>query len=68
MASYSSPALTTVKQPKYEMGECSARTIIRRIEDDQPSKNYRPSINILNTGIVERESVSFPGSQLKEHP
>jgi DNA-binding LacI/PurR family transcriptional regulator len=45
MASLCIPALTTVKQPKYEMGEYSARKLLKRIELVFTAKTAAPKKN-----------------------
>jgi DNA-binding LacI/PurR family transcriptional regulator len=42
MASLCIPALTTVRQPKYEMGEYSARKLLKRIESVFTAKTAEP--------------------------
>jgi DNA-binding LacI/PurR family transcriptional regulator len=59
IAALCTPALTTVRQPKYEMGKCSVQALLNRIETRKSDKNPEPNIAIFNTEIIERNSVSF---------
>jgi DNA-binding LacI/PurR family transcriptional regulator len=61
IASLCTPALTTVRQPKYEMGSCSVRYLLDRIETRGTEKRSEPNVVIFNTEIVERDSVSVCG-------
>jgi DNA-binding LacI/PurR family transcriptional regulator len=58
IASLCTPALTTVRQPKYEMGKCSVQSLLNRIEARKTEKNPEPNVTIFNTEIIERNSVS----------
>lgn len=66
MASLMTPALTTVKQPKYEMGQCSVNILIDLIENNKSKKDYEPSVQLIKTQIIERQSVGIPLSHAKE--
>jgi DNA-binding LacI/PurR family transcriptional regulator len=67
MASLCIPALTTLRQPKYEMGEYSARTLIGRIESGLTTRTSVTSsvqetgctVRVLKTELVVRDSVSL---------
>jgi DNA-binding LacI/PurR family transcriptional regulator len=59
IASLCTPALTTVRQPKYEMGKCSVQHLLDRIENRKTEKNPEPNVTTFNTEIIERNSVSF---------
>jgi DNA-binding LacI/PurR family transcriptional regulator len=61
MASLCTPALTTIRQPKYEMGECSAQRLFRRIKSSLskgPADDGEPNVTILKTELIMRDSVS----------
>jgi DNA-binding LacI/PurR family transcriptional regulator len=58
IASLCTPTLTTVRQPKYEMGKCSVQYLLNRIETRKNKKNPEPNIAIFNTEIIERNSVT----------
>jgi len=53
-ANYTNPRLTTVMQPRWEMGTTAAQLLIERITD---KRTRLPRNIILPTKIVERESV-----------
>lgn len=53
LASYSSPPLTTIQQPKYEMGQLAAQILIDRIGTKKKSQVQR---HLLSTHLVARES------------
>lgn len=53
MAEYTIPALTTINQPAFEMGETAARLIIERIQN----QNEDPQQVTLPINLVERKSV-----------
>jgi LacI family transcriptional regulator len=56
LTSYIIPELSTVAQPIREMGELAARQILRSISD----RDARPETFILNTSLIERQSVARP--------
>lgn len=58
-AAYSSPALTTVRQPLIEMGELAARTLLDRIEG---RAKYMPEITI-QAELVVRKSTAPPSTR-----
>ncbi|MBD3306929.1 LacI family DNA-binding transcriptional regulator [candidate division KSB3 bacterium] len=56
MANYSTPSLTTICQPKYELGQNAAEILLRRIQgDDLPRQKLK-----LTTELVIRESTTAP--------
>jgi len=58
MASYSTPSLTTVRQPKYELGQKAVKILLRRVRGDKS-----PSVQLtLATELVVRESTVPPPS------
>jgi DNA-binding LacI/PurR family transcriptional regulator len=59
MASLCTPTLTTVSQPKYEMGKCSVQCLLQRIDDRQAEGKLKPKVTTFNTEIIVRDSVSF---------
>jgi LacI family transcriptional regulator len=52
LASYTTPSLTTVRQPKMEMGKNAVDLLINRINDGEHS----PSLILLNNTLVKRDS------------
>ena len=62
VANYSCPRLTTIRQPKYEMGQIAAEILINRIKsgnlgnDDENALTSRANSEILNTELIIRES------------
>ncbi|GGH78502.1 LacI family transcriptional regulator [Pullulanibacillus pueri] len=52
LAEFTSPALTTIKQPKYEAGSLAAHLIFRVLAGEKVNNHYT-----LSTELVERESV-----------
>jgi DNA-binding LacI/PurR family transcriptional regulator len=59
IASLCTPALTTVRQPKYKMGECSVQYLLNRIENKEFENIPEPKVTTFDTEIIERYSVSF---------
>lgn len=56
MASYSAPQLTTVRQPKYEIGTTCVQILINRIKNQS-----QPYMNItFDPEIVVRETITYP--------
>ncbi|MGI9281754.1 MAG: LacI family DNA-binding transcriptional regulator [Endozoicomonas sp.] len=53
LASYTSPPLTTIHQPKAELGRLAADTLITRIENP----GQKPEVKTLRSTLVERQSV-----------
>jgi len=58
LASYTSPSLTTIKQPKAEMGLASLTFLLRRIKDKQSSPQYA----LLPVSLVIRGSCGAQAS------
>ncbi|HTS12029.1 MAG TPA: LacI family DNA-binding transcriptional regulator [Candidatus Limnocylindrales bacterium] len=56
-AAYSSPALTTVRQPLEKMGEIAARTVLERIEG---RSEYVPAIAIAPQFVVRKSTGHAP--------
>jgi len=56
-AAYSSPSLTTVRQPLQKMGEIAARTVLNRIENDG---DYVPEITIEPEFVVRNSTARVP--------
>jgi LacI family transcriptional regulator len=52
LASFTNPSLTTVTQPKHEMGALAVKMLVERIED----RNRPPTKQILPTELVIRDS------------
>jgi LacI family transcriptional regulator len=58
VAEYSVPPLTTVAQPKYDLGKVVAELLVRRIQgDEQP-----PVTQVLPTRLVVRQSTAQPNA------
>ena len=60
-AAYHNPAITTVRQPLQQMGELAARTLLNRIENNEP---YVPEIAI-GPELVVRHSTGRAHAQAK---
>jgi LacI family transcriptional regulator len=58
MAAYINPLLTTIAQPKYEMGSIATTMLLERIQDQE----MPPSQKLLPTHLVVRESTAPPRS------
>ena len=58
LASYASPPLTTIQQPKYEMGKLAAQILLDRITAKKRVKAQR---HLLPTQLIVRESTSRGG-------
>lgn len=56
LAAFTSPPLTTIHQPKAELGQLAANTLIDRIENP----GIEPAVKTLRSTLVERQSV-IPG-------
>ena len=52
LASFTNPSLTTIAQPKYEMGAMAVKMLVERIED----RNRPPTKQILPIELVIRDS------------
>lgn len=52
LASFTNPSLTTIAQPKHEMGAVAVEMLVRRIED----KDKPPTKRVLPTELVVRDS------------
>jgi LacI family transcriptional regulator len=50
---YYYPSISTMEQPKHNLGAESAKLLFERIEDDEKGKIHI----VLNTNFIERESV-----------
>ena len=62
IASSVTPALTTIRQPAYEMGELGAKILLHHIGN----KAYKPVHKILETRLVIRESTTVVRTIKKE--
>jgi len=60
MANYSCPRLTTIRQPKYEMGQAAAKVLINKIklgkEESQGDISEESTLLKLDTELIIRES------------
>jgi LacI family transcriptional regulator len=63
-ASIANPALTTVRQPLYEMGSTAAEILLRKLMDDAPSSDirFRPEL------IVRSSTCPPPPDSLRSQP
>jgi LacI family transcriptional regulator len=58
LASFTAPSLTTIRQPKYELGQKAAEILLRRIQGDPfPQQNQ-----VLPTTLVVRASTAIPNT------
>ncbi|NBI41228.1 substrate-binding domain-containing protein [[Haemophilus] felis] len=55
LAQYMSPPLSTINQPKAELGKLAVETLLQRIKN--PQENYRTLL--LEPEIIERESIQL---------
>ncbi|OED41527.1 hypothetical protein ACH42_13565 [Endozoicomonas sp. (ex Bugula neritina AB1)] len=55
LASFTSPPMTTMHQPKRELGQLAADTLLNRIENPK----IEPTIRTLRSTLVERQSVKI---------
>ncbi len=62
IASSVTPALTTIRQPAYEMGELGTKILLHHIGN----KAYKPVHKILETRLVIRESTTVVRTMKKE--
>lgn len=63
MASLSTPQLTTIRQPKYEIGLESVRILLERLKAAENSEQRKGKQTILRTEVIIRESVSYAGRE-----
>lgn len=61
-SSYSAPPLTTVRQPKYEVGAMSVNVLIRRIRDEGPKERCSA---FFDTDFIVRETVNYASTAIK---
>lgn len=61
LASYTNPLLTTVAQPKYEMGSIATTMLLERIH----SPEMPPRQQLLDTHLIVRESTASPPNSLR---
>jgi LacI family transcriptional regulator len=54
LAQYSTPSLTTIRQPKYELGQKAAEILLRRVQGD----NSPIEVVTLPTELIVRESTA----------
>lgn len=58
---YMNPPLTTVKQPKYEMGSLAAHLVFQALQGDIPTREY-----VLPTELIVRNSVASKPKKTEE--
>jgi LacI family transcriptional regulator len=63
-AAYTSPRLTTVRQPLAEMGRIAARCLLNRLHQ---TEKFRPQITVEPSFVV-RESTQAPGKKRNRQP
>jgi LacI family transcriptional regulator len=59
------PGLTTVALPHYEMGAWAVNTMIKMIDEPDPSRQQRrsrPQHITMECPVVRRQSVAAPGT------
>jgi len=59
MASFYTPTLTTVRQPKYEIGISSVETLLNRIRERSEGTDASGSLQTLKTRVILRDSVGY---------
>ncbi|MDF2926519.1 MAG: transcriptional regulator, LacI family [Paenibacillaceae bacterium] len=59
MASLCAPPLTTVRQPKYEIGVLGVETLIRQIAAAEKKEAHQPGTVVLDTELILRESTGY---------
>jgi LacI family transcriptional regulator len=57
-AAFHNPALTTIRQPLFEMGKLAAQTLLRRISDDGKSPNSLPQTISVEPELIVRNSTA----------
>ncbi|HEY5585823.1 MAG TPA: LacI family DNA-binding transcriptional regulator [Ruminiclostridium sp.] len=57
IASLCTPQLTTIRQPKYEIGVLGVETLIKRINAGVKNENYETKTVTLDTQMIIRETV-----------
>ena len=57
ISQHSTPAISTVKQNAYKMGEIAAKLLIHKLEDDTEHEHY--ITEVIGTEIVHRETTSL---------
>jgi len=50
------PSITVIRQPVYEMGSMAAKILIKKIENQKRNLKKSPSVKILETELIVRES------------
>lgn len=64
VAGHLNPALTTIRQPRRQIGEHAARLVLRGIEASRPGAAPRPVPDeVLPVELLERQSVAAPASR-----
>lgn len=56
MSAFVDPALTTVSQPGFEMGQEACRLFIQQVKDQAMGKPFEPVTKVLKTKLVVRDS------------
>jgi DNA-binding LacI/PurR family transcriptional regulator len=56
LASFTNPPLTTVAQPKYEMGVMAATMLLERLDN----RSLPPRRQLLETRLITRQSTAPP--------
>lgn len=59
MASLCTPQLTTVRQPKYELGTMGAEALVEQMLAIEKKAAHQPETVVLDTDLIIRESVGY---------
>jgi len=50
------PSITVIRQPVYQLGSTAAELLIKKIEDEEKKLDHKPTVVILNTELIIRNS------------
>lgn len=50
------PPITVIRQPVYQLGSTAAELLIKKIEDEEKKIDHKPTVVILNTELIIRNS------------
>jgi DNA-binding LacI/PurR family transcriptional regulator len=50
------PPITVIKQPVYQLGSMAAELLIKKIEDEEKKLDHKPTVVILSTELIIRNS------------
>ena len=57
MTNLCTPGLTTIEQPKYDLGVCSVEMLLRRVEERNAGKDKQSEHLMMDTCVILRSSV-----------